>query len=327
MAKSLNKPEYDIGAQMEAKGYNPHYCPSMIQYFQKEQMLLKPPSQGGTCHVGDAVFFNWDGSGTAQHAAIVTKVDAQGRPTQIMESNSFNQPAKVTDLVPGSGMYNRIVAVGRLKDATSNDEAANQLPALGANPAKGGPLPAEGPSSGDGYTGDTGFHDYVQDENVRGGNAGPSNVQASPVAPGGTVPKGDFKALMDKLNAMGIDKAYLDELSKKYGVPVEWILGIMMQESGGDPNAGSPAGAKGLMQLMPGTFGSLGVGSNILDPKQNLEAGVKYFSQMYRQFGDLTTAAGHYNSGPGGNLTNPETAQYIKAVPALAQQAKEQLGL
>ena len=69
----------------------------------------------------------------------------------------------------------------------------------------------------------------------------------------------------------------------------------------------------------------MGVGNNILDPKQNLEAGVKYLSQMHQQFGDWTQAVGHYNSGPGGNLTNPETANYIRVVPQYAAMAASDL--
>ncbi|MEB3186705.1 MAG: lytic transglycosylase domain-containing protein [bacterium] len=153
----------------------------------------------------------------------------------------------------------------------------------------------------------------------------PANVRATPVAAGGGVAKGDFNALMQKLEGMGIDRAYLDQLSQKYGVPVEWILAVMMQESGGDPNAGSSAGARGLMQLMPGTFQEMGVGNNILDPKQNLEAGVKYLGKMHEMFGDWTKAVGHYNSGPGGNLTNSETAHYIRVVPQFAAMARNDL--
>ncbi len=153
----------------------------------------------------------------------------------------------------------------------------------------------------------------------------PSSVRANPVAAGGGVAKGDFTALMQKLEGMGIDRAHLEQLSQKYGVPVEWILGVMMQESGGDPNAGSSAGARGLMQLMPETFAGLGVGDNILDPKQNLEAGVKYLSQMHEQFGDWTKAVGHYNCGPNGNLSNSETSHYMKVVPQFAAMARNDL--
>lgn len=139
MSKTLGKPEYDIGARMEAKGYNPHYCPSMIQFFQKEEKLLPPPKDGGKAQVGDVVFFDWDGNGKADpdHVAVVTKVDALGNPSELMESRHFNSPTEVTTMTPGDHRWNKIVAIGRLSDATSDNEAANALPSLGASNAPG----------------------------------------------------------------------------------------------------------------------------------------------------------------------------------------------
>lgn len=132
MSKSMGKPEYDIGAQMQAKGYNPHYCPSMVAYFQKEQALLPAPKEGGKAHVGDVVFFNWNNTGVADphHVAVVTKVDANGFPIELMESRHLNSPTEVTTLTPGDYRSEHIVAIGRLKEATSDDEAANLLPPM-----------------------------------------------------------------------------------------------------------------------------------------------------------------------------------------------------
>jgi hypothetical protein len=151
-----------------------------------------------------------------------------------------------------------------------------------------------------------------------------SSAGTSMPSVGSSVAKGDFKSLMAELAAMGIDLAYLQELAKKYGVPLDMILAIIMQESGGDPNAKSAAGAEGLMQLMPATAAGLGV-SNPLDPKQNVEAGVKYLSQLHgmaRSGGDWTNVAGMYNAGPAGSFSNPETANYMSSVPQLRQQAQ-----
>lgn len=160
-----------------------------------------------------------------------------------------------------------------------------------------------------------------------GGAAAPSASTA--VGSGAPVAKGDFSAMLKKLEGFGIDRAYLEELAKKHGVPLEVILAIMMQESGGDPNAKSGAGAMGLMQLMPGTAAGLGV-TNPLDPKQNLEAGVKYLAQMHknpRAGGDWGKAFAMYNAGPAGNFNNAETQGYIKSVPQLVQQAKTALNV
>lgn len=154
--------------------------------------------------------------------------------------------------------------------------------------------------------------------------SGEAPSDASTPAPGGgsAVPAGNFQALLEKLKAMGIDEAYLKELSEKYGVPVEMILAVMMQESGGNPSAKSPAGAMGLMQLMPGTAAGLGVG-NPMDPKQNLEGGVKYLGQMMKQFGgDKTKTLAAYNAGPGnvqkygGVPPFAETQKYVANITA-----------
>ena len=159
--------------------------------------------------------------------------------------------------------------------------------------------------------------------------SGPAPSGPSSPAPGGgtAVPSGNFQALLEKLKAMGIDEEYLKMLAEKYGVPIEMILAVMMQESGGNPDAKSPAGAMGLMQLMPGTAAGLGVG-NPMDPKQNLEGGVKYLSQMLKQFdGDKTKALAAYNAGPGnvqkygGVPPFAETQKYVANISASMENA------
>ena len=73
----------------------------------------------------------------------------------------------------------------------------------------------------------------------------------------------------------------------------------MRQESNFDPTAGSPAGARGLTQLMPGTAAGLGV-TDVTDPAQALEGGAKYLKQQLDAFGgDVTKALAAYNAGPG----------------------------
>jgi len=73
-------------------------------------------------------------------------------------------------------------------------------------------------------------------------------------------------------------------------------------ESGGNPNAVSPKGAKGLMQLMPGTQRDPGFGvvpAKDDSPAENRRVGQDYMKAMYAKYGDLDTALAAYNWGPG----------------------------
>ncbi len=181
MSKTLGKPEYDIGARMQAQGYNPHYCPSMIQFFQKQETLLPSPKDGGKAHVGDVVFFDWDGNGKADpdHVAVVTKVDDKGNPVELMESRHFNSPTEVTTMTPGDRRWNSIVAIGRLKDATSDDEAANALPPLGASSAPGDAT-SRGSANhavGGGASGNGGSVARTEPSEVRSSQGTPTNYQ------------------------------------------------------------------------------------------------------------------------------------------------------
>ena len=110
------------------------------------------------------------------------------------------------------------------------------------------------------------------------------------------------------------------------GLEPALVLAVMVRESGGDPRAESPRGARGLMQLMPGTARELGV-EDPADPLQNLLGGARYLAAMLRRYGgDLDLALAAYNAGPGtvdrlgGRVPNyPETRQYVAAVKDLAQ--------
>ncbi|MFN5084888.1 MAG: lytic transglycosylase domain-containing protein, partial [Novosphingobium sp.] len=97
------------------------------------------------------------------------------------------------------------------------------------------------------------------------------------------------------------------------------------QESRWHPGAVSPAGARGLAQLMPGTARDLGVNPD--DPHANLEGGARYLRQQLNTFGgDLEKALAAYNAGPkrvmqaGGIPNIRETRGYVAAIMArLAQ--------
>lgn len=92
-----------------------------------------------------------------------------------------------------------------------------------------------------------------------------------------------------------------DSLIEHYGrlhlVDPSLVRAIMQTESAFNPAARSSAGAIGLMQLMPATARELGV--NPFVPEQNIEGGVRYFSQLLRMFGGVELALIAYNAGPG----------------------------
>jgi soluble lytic murein transglycosylase-like protein len=86
-------------------------------------------------------------------------------------------------------------------------------------------------------------------------------------------------------------------IARRYSVEWELVMAIIASESGGDPAAVSPAGAVGLMQLMPQTAVALGV--DPWDPEQNVEGAVRYFSSLLSTFGSVDLSLVAYNAGPG----------------------------
>jgi len=106
--------------------------------------------------------------------------------------------------------------------------------------------------------------------------------------------------------------------SQETGVPLEILLAVAWAESGFDPSAVSPAGAEGMMQLMPGTAAGLGVDPS--DPAQNILGGARYLAAQYERFGSWDLALAAYNAGPGaveqygGVPPYRETQGYIDAV-------------
>lgn len=112
----------------------------------------------------------------------------------------------------------------------------------------------------------------------------------------------------------------IEKAARKYNLDPALIAAVIEQESGGNPTAGSRAGAIGLMQLMPGTARGLGV--DPYNPEQNIDGGSRYLTIQLKRFGNIEQALAAYNAGPGnvynGNyLYISETQNYVRNVPAL----------
>ncbi len=118
---------------------------------------------------------------------------------------------------------------------------------------------------------------------------------------------------------------YIHEASARFGVPEQWIRGVMRQESGGQEDVISWAGAMGLMQVMPETYNDLraryNLGDDPFDPHNNLLAGTAYLREMYDRYGAPGFLAA-YNAGPNrldrylnnGTPLPEETINYVASI-------------
>ena len=121
--------------------------------------------------------------------------------------------------------------------------------------------------------------------------------------------------------------AHISEASRRFGVPTALIRAIMRNESAGDVRAVSSAGARGLMQIMPGTWDELrlrwSLGRDPFDPRDNILAGTAYLRELHDRFGSPGFLAA-YNAGPAryeaylaGRPLPAETRAYVAALAPL----------
>jgi len=124
----------------------------------------------------------------------------------------------------------------------------------------------------------------------------------------------------------------VSEASEKQGVDSDFIHSVIKQESAGNANAVSRTGARGLMQLMPGTASQLGV-KDSFSPEQNVHGGTQYLKELLQRYnGDAVKALAAYNAGPAavdrykGVPPYRETRQYVQRVVRDYNKSKQSPG-
>jgi hypothetical protein len=125
--------------------------------------------------------------------------------------------------------------------------------------------------------------------------------------------------------------ASIDELieqsARSHGVDPLLVHSVIKTESNYNPNAISNKGAQGLMQLMPATARDLGV-KDAMNPRENIEGGVKYLKYLQTKFSDPALALAAYNAGEGAVKRYnwippyPETQDYVVKVARNYREAK-----
>ncbi|TCJ00523.1 transglycosylase SLT domain-containing protein [Aeromicrobium sp. IC_218] len=121
--------------------------------------------------------------------------------------------------------------------------------------------------------------------------------------------------------AAGSYGVLFERAEARYGVDAGLLAAVAKQESGFDATAVSPAGAQGLMQLMPATARGLGV-TDAFDPAQAVDGAARLLRDLTQRFGSTELALAAYNAGPGavmrydGVPPYAETRHYVRSIMA-----------
>jgi soluble lytic murein transglycosylase-like protein len=136
---------------------------------------------------------------------------------------------------------------------------------------------------------------------------------------------------MDQFRAISAERAYddiINDAASTYGLDPELIRAVMRAESAFNPMVVSPAGAQGLMQLMPALADEMGV-TDPFDPRQNIMAGAKYLRWLLDlNRGNIPLTLAGYNAGP--TVVSKyrrvppfkETQRYVKKITGFLEDAR-----
>jgi len=127
---------------------------------------------------------------------------------------------------------------------------------------------------------------------------------------------------------------HVAEAARRFGIPEAWIWAVMRVESAGNSRVISPAGAMGLMQIMPTTWAQLrtryGLGADPFDVRDNITAGAAYLREMYDRYGNVSAMLAAYNAGPGrydehlrGRSLPTETRAYLARLASIIGDADD----
>lgn len=140
--------------------------------------------------------------------------------------------------------------------------------------------------------------------------------------PGQTLPNGVGMPHLERITNLDAYDARFLAAASENGVPAELLKAMAVVESRMNPQATSPAGAQGLMQLMPATARKLGV-TDPFDPEQSIAGGAAFVADLLARFGNTDLAVAAYNAGPGavqkhgGIPPFAETQTYVQRVLGL----------
>ncbi len=160
--------------------------------------------------------------------------------------------------------------------------------------------------------------DFILDESVQQQSLKQQAVQEAKAAPlpANAPPKSSIENM-------------IEAHAEKIGINPSLVKAVARAESGFNPKAVSPAGAKGLMQLMPSTARELGVRS-IMDPSENVRGGAEYLKKLLNKYHSIPHALAAYNAGPGavdrfgGVPPYRETRNYVAKVTHYFNQYEQQ---